>query len=158
MEDLLDLTRSRVLIETAVLRESIDHGDLEWESAVIAAHHTLQRTTYTTNEGHLDSAWSQAHHAFHRTLLAGAGSPRLESIATELRDCSLLYQHWSIGIAHDLDRDVAAEHRTIAELAVARDSEGAVQALKEHLERTKAALLAYAESQTNAGRAVGISA
>jgi DNA-binding GntR family transcriptional regulator len=121
VEDLLDLTRARVLIETSVLRESIDQGDLEWESAVIATHHTLHGTPYTTREGHLDAAWSKAHHAFHRALLAGAKSPRLESIATELRDCSLLYQHWSIDIAHDLDRDVAAEHRTIAELAVARE-------------------------------------
>jgi DNA-binding GntR family transcriptional regulator len=158
VEDLLDLTRARVLIETSVLRESIGQGGLEWESAVIAAHHTLQGTTYTTAEGHLGGAWSQAHHAFHRALLTGANSPRLESIATELRDCSLLYQHWSIEIAHDLDRDVAAEHRNIAELAVARDAEGAVKALTEHLERTTAALLAYAESQTDPGRAVGISA
>lgn len=158
IEDLQDLTRARVLIETSVLRESIIHGGLEWESAVIAAHHTLQGTTYTTRDGHLDGAWSQAHQAFHRALLTGAHSPRLESIATELRDCSLLYQHWSIDIAHDLDRDVAAEHRTIAELAVARDTDGAVQALREHIERTTAALLAYAASQKEPGRGVGLSA
>ncbi len=158
VEDLLDLTRARVLIETAVLRESIGQGGLDWESAVIAAHHTLQRTPYTTSEGHLGGDWSVAHHAFHKALLTGAKSPRLESIATELRDCSLLYQHWSIDIAHDLDRDVAAEHRTIAELAVARDADGAVKALTDHLERTTAALLAYAKSNTESGRGIGISA
>ncbi len=158
VEDLLDLTRARVLIETSILRESIGQGGLEWESAVIAAHHTLQGTPYTTREGHLGGAWSVAHHAFHRALLTGAKSPRLESIATELRDCSLLYQHWSIDIARDLDRDVAAEHRNIAELAVARDAEGAVRALKEHIERTTAALLEYAESQNDPARAAGISA
>jgi DNA-binding GntR family transcriptional regulator len=157
VEDLQDLTRARVLIETSVLRESIDQGDLEWESAVIATHHTLQGTPYT-RDGHLVGAWSEAHHAFHRALLTGAKSPRLESIATELRDCSLLYQHWSIDIANDLDRDVAAEHRNIAELAVARDAEGAVRALKDHIERTTAALLAYAESQKNPERPVAISA
>lgn len=158
VQDLRDLTRARVLIETAVLRESIGQGGLEWESAVLAAHHTLQGTPYTTREGHLGGDWSEAHHAFHRALLTGARSPRLESIATELRDCSLLYQHWSIEIAHDLDRDVAAEHRNLAELAVARDTEGAVQALREHIERTTAALLAYAESQSGPGLSAGISA
>jgi DNA-binding GntR family transcriptional regulator len=158
VDDLLDLTRARVLIETAVLRESVANGGLEWESAVIAAHHTLQGTTYTTREGHLGGDWSVAHHAFHRALLAGAKSPRLESIATELRDCSLLYQHWSIDIAHDLDRDVAAEHSNLAELAVARDTEGAVTALKEHIERTTAALLTYAEAQTDPERTTGIPA
>jgi DNA-binding GntR family transcriptional regulator len=156
--DRLDLTRARVLIETAVVRESIGQGGLEWESAVIAAHHTLQGTPYTTREGHLGGPWSEAHHAFHRALLTGAKSPRLESIATELRDCSLLYQCWSIDIARDLDRDVAAEHRNLAELAVARDAEGAVKALTEHIERTTAALLAYAESKTEPARRVGISA
>lgn len=154
VDDLLDLTRARVLIETAVLRESIGQGGLDWESAVLAAHHTLQGTPYTTREGHLGGDWSVAHHDFHRALLAGAKSPRLESIATELRDCSLLYQHWSIDIAHDLDRDVAAEHRNLAELAVAHDADGAVKALTEHIERTTAALLAYAKSNTDAGRTV----
>lgn len=158
VEDLLDLTRARVLIETAVLRESIGQGGLDWESAVIAAHHTLQGTPYTTREGHLGGDWSVAHNAFHRALLTGAKSPRLESIATELRDCSLLYQHWSIDIAHDLDRDVAAEHRNIAELTVARDADGAAKALKEHIERTTAALLAYAESNTESGPRVSVSA
>lgn len=67
--DLLDLTRARVLIETAVLRESISDGGLDWESSVIAAHHTLQGTPYTTREGHLGGTWSVAHHAFHRALL-----------------------------------------------------------------------------------------
>jgi DNA-binding GntR family transcriptional regulator len=154
VEDLLDLTRARVLIETSLLRESIGLGGLDWESAVIAAHHTLQGTPYTTREGRLVGAWSVAHHAFHRALLTGAKSPRLESIATELRDCSLLYNHWSVDIAHDLDRDVAAEHRDIAELAVARDAERAVKALRDHIERTTAARLAYAESNTETMRAV----
>lgn len=158
VEDLLDLTRARVLIETSVFRESICQGGLEWESAVLAAHHTLQGTPYTTREGHLGGDWSHAHHAFHRSLLTGARSPRLESIATELRDCSLLYQHWSIEIAHDLDRDVAAEHQNIAELAVARDADGAVRALTEHIERTTSALLAYAQAHPVPRGAVGSSA
>lgn len=157
VEDLLDLTRARVMIETSVLRESIEQGGLEWESAVIAAHHTLQGTTYTTRDKHLDEKWSQAHHMFHRALLAGARSPRLESIATGLRDCSLLYQHWSIDIAHDLERDVAEEHRVIAELTVARDADGAAKALTDHIERTTAALLAYAASRGEAGVPLSVS-
>ncbi|WP_425861876.1 GntR family transcriptional regulator [Arthrobacter sp. TWP1-1] len=158
VEDLLDLTRTRVLIETSVLRESISSGGVEWESSLIAAHHTLQRTMYTTPDGHLNGLWSKAHHAFHHALLAGAHSPRLEAMATELRDFALLYQHWSIDIAHDLDRDVAAEHRQLAELALAGDADGAATALTEHIERTTAALLAYEQSRTSADPSVSISA
>ncbi|MCO4252140.1 GntR family transcriptional regulator [Pseudarthrobacter sp. MDT3-9] len=153
-EDLLDLTRSQVLIETVTLRKATDQGDLAWESAVIAAHHTLQKTTYTGGEGQFHGTCSQAHNAFHRALLEGAGSPRLESTATKLRDCSLLYRHWSLPSGQDPYRDAVNEDRTIAELAVARDGTGAAAALKEHFERATAVLLAYSQ-QTNAALSGG---
>lgn len=147
VEDLLDLTRARLLIETLALRESIAEGDLAWESSVLATHHTLERTTFTTDQGHIREPWTQAHRTFHHALLAGTKSRRLESIATGLRDCSELYQHWSRELAHDTDRDVASEHRTIAELTVARDADGATKALAGHIERTTAALVNYAEGR-----------
>lgn len=145
VDDLLDLTRARVLIETMALRESITDGDLAWETRVLATHHTLQGTPDSTREGHVGGEWAQAHQAFHNALLSGTRSRRLESIATGLRDCSQLYQHWSVELAHDTDRDVAAEHRTIAELTLNRDAEGATQALAEHIERTTATLIEYAQ-------------
>lgn len=145
VDDLLDLTRARVLIETLTLRESIRVGDLAWESATLAAHHTLARTPMLTSEGHVDPAFSQAHQAFHHSLLAGSGSRRLEAIATELRDHSTMYQHWSQELPHDVDRDLAAEHRAIAECTLARDEEGAARALRDHIERTTAILVRHAE-------------
>lgn len=74
------------------------------------------------------------------------GSSRLEDIATGLRYCAELYQHWSQEFARDAPRDIAAEHQTIAHLTVARDEVGATQALREHIQRTTtAALVRYAE-------------
>lgn len=145
VEDLQDLTRTRVLIETLALSESIKHGDLAWEASVLASHHALAGTPMLTPQGHVDPAFTVAHRKFHHTLLAGCGTVRLETIATGLRDCAELYQHWSQELARDTDRDIAAEHRMIAELTVARDETGATQALREHIERTTAALVAYAE-------------
>lgn len=139
-EDLLDLTQSRVLIETATLRRAIDTGDLAWESAVLAAHHALRETPRTSSNGEFLDTWAQAHDAFHRALLTGARSPRLESLATKLRNLSRFYHHGFLPNAAAFD--VSAEDGTIAELAVARDSIGAVQALKDHLERDTAVLLA----------------
>jgi DNA-binding GntR family transcriptional regulator len=156
IDDLIDLTRTRVLIETLALRESITHGDLNWESTVIARHHALQKTPMTTTDGHVSQTWASAHRLFHLSLLSGCSSTRLESIATGLRDCSDLYQHWSRELAHDTDRDVASEHRDIAELTAARDADAACAALGKHIERTTAALLTFAET-SNADRA-GISA
>ncbi len=148
IDDLIDLTRARVLIETLALRESIIHGDLDWESTVIARHHTLQRTPMTTADGHVSQSWASAHRLFHVSLLSGCNSTRLESIATGLRDCSELYRHWSRELAHDTGRDVASEHREIAELSAARDADAACAALGKHIERTTAALLTFAEASS----------
>lgn len=144
--DLEDLTRARRLVETTALRESIADGDLAWESSVLAAHHRLQRTPMT-DDGHINALWAQAHRDFHHVLLAGGRSTRLTGIADSLRDCSDLYIHWSRELARDDRRDVAAEHQEIADLTLARDADGAAAALAQHIERTTAALVRYAEAR-----------
>jgi len=106
----------------------------------------------TTAEGHVSGAWANAHREFHHSLLSGCQSTRLIAISTELRDCSELYLHWSRELAHDTDRDVAFEHREIAELTVARDADGACAALERHIERTTAALLDYAAAASPTNR------
>lgn len=152
IDDLQDLTRARVLIETLALAESIRFGDLAWESSVVATHHTLANTPMFTPEGHIDPGFAVAHRNFHHTLLAGCGTARLEAIATGLRDCAELYRHWSQEFARDATRDIAAEHKTIADLTVARDEVGATRALREHIERTTDALVRYVDE---AGRSHG---
>lgn len=144
VDDLLDLTRARVLVETMALEESIRFGSVAWEAEVVARHHELANTRIVTPEGTIDAAFTRTHRAFHETLLAGCQSRRLEGVATELRACSEIYQTWSRRLAHDESRDAAAEHRLIAELVVARDEEGATRALRDHIERTTAALVEYA--------------
>lgn len=145
VEDLQDLTRARVLIETLALAESIEHGDLAWEASVLATHHALANTPLKAPSGEVEPAYTLAHRTFHHSLLAGCGSSHLEGVANGLRDCAELYQHWAYQLAPDNARDIAAEHRAIAELTVARDAAGATRALREHIERTSAALVRYAE-------------
>src|SRR4051812_863352 len=45
-EDLADLTRARVEIESLVLRISVMEGDVQWESRAVAAHHVLERAPF----------------------------------------------------------------------------------------------------------------
>jgi DNA-binding GntR family transcriptional regulator len=148
-EDLVDLTRTRVDIETLAVRRSVADGSLEWETALVAAHHQLARTRlpdpgdWAPDGAH--DAWVAAHRRFHRALLAGCGSSRLEAIATGLRDSAELYRIWSRSIAHDDDRDIACEHRRLTDLAIARDVEGTAEALAAHIQRTTDALLRYVD-------------
>ena len=60
-DDLVQLTEARVTIEAFVLRQSIEHGDLGWESALLAAHHTLARTPARTAAGEVNEDWLAAH-------------------------------------------------------------------------------------------------
>ncbi|WP_081655410.1 GntR family transcriptional regulator [Amycolatopsis orientalis] len=141
--DLTDLTAARVAIECLVLRMSLAEGDTPWESDLVAKHHTLERTPQYDQDDpeRVSDAWSRAHADFHHTLLAGCRNSRLLSIANSLRDSAELYRSWSQQHSRHPGRDVIAEHRTLMELALARETEAAVAALARHISHTTEILL-----------------
>jgi DNA-binding GntR family transcriptional regulator len=142
--DLADLTRVRVQIESLAFRQAIECGDVAWETTVVATHHTLERTP-VVQDGQVTETWAIAHRAFHQALLAGCGSPRLEAIATSLRDGAELYRRWYWALTDDHARDIPAEHRKLRDLATSRDAERGVELLTEHIERAPRELICYAE-------------
>ena len=134
----------RLLNESLALRSAIDGGDADWEERVAAAHDLLERTPQAAADDpdRMDDAWVEAHNAFHRALLSGCRNQRLLSIALSVRDASVLYQRWTRSVGRDRDRDAAAEHRDMLRAALARDPDRAVTALRAHIDRTAAVLLA----------------
>jgi DNA-binding GntR family transcriptional regulator len=144
VDDLGDLTGVRVQIETMALRQAFARGDLAWETQVLGSHHTLERTPVTTDDGSFNEEWPVAHRAFHQALLVGCGSPRLQEISTALRDSAELYRRWYWALVDDHNRDIAAEHRQLKDLALKRDADRAVEVLTAHIERAPCALIAYA--------------
>src|SRR6476619_8661221 len=44
INDLDDLTSTRIQIESMAVRDAVAHGGLAWEGQVVAAHHRLERT------------------------------------------------------------------------------------------------------------------
>ncbi|MFE7283588.1 GntR family transcriptional regulator [Streptomyces noursei] len=144
VDDLSDLTQTRVQLESLALRQAIALGGLEWESAVVAAHHTLERTAVDGADGRLNEDWPAVHKTFHQVLLSGAQSPRLEGIVNSLRDNAELYRRWYWALTEDQVRDLVAEHRQLRDLALARDADAAVAALAEHIGRAPRKLIAYA--------------
>lgn len=136
LDDLRDLTATRIDLETLALREAIACGGVEWESALVAALHRLDRTPMLTTDlpVRISDEWEEAHTAFHEALLAGCERPRLLGITCALRDAASLYRRWSQ--RGEPDRDVAAEHRAIAEATLARDADAATEALRAHFQHT----------------------
>ena len=144
VDDLSDLTQTRIQVESLALRQSIAQGGLEWEAAVVSSGHTLDRTPVNAENGEFNEEWPSAHRAFHQALISGCKSPRLEAIVTALRDSAELYRRWYWALTDDQLRDLAEEHRRLRDHALSRDAEAAVAALAEHIGRAPRKLIAYA--------------
>jgi DNA-binding GntR family transcriptional regulator len=142
-DDLTDLTDARVDIETLVLEHAIVDGDLAWESRLVAAYHTLQRTPVVeADPAGVSDAWATAHAQFHQALLDGCANRRLRRAASGLRDEAELYRRWSTPLGNEPHRDLDAEHHRLLDAALARDTATATSALREHITHTTQRLLA----------------
>lgn len=134
--DLVAITELRVMLEGEALRSSIEHGDVQWEAAVVSAHHILERATFLfEDEPGTTQEWSDAHAAFHIALVSACTNPRMLALTNSLRDGAELYRQLSKTSSHFTERDIPGEHRELMELAAARDLR-AVDALERHLQRT----------------------
>jgi DNA-binding GntR family transcriptional regulator len=149
IDDVRDISRLRILIEGAGLREAIEHADVEYEARLMGSHHRLSRTQYIT--GHpgetVTEDWARAHADYHRALLSACPSPRLRDLAASLRETAELYRRWSGSFdVHQEPRDVPAEHRGLLEAALDRDPDRAVALLTEHINKTASLLELFMES------------
>ncbi|MFD6156094.1 GntR family transcriptional regulator [Nocardia sp. NPDC060256] len=135
-----EIAEARRTIEPAMLRMSIERGDIDWEARVRAAHHRLVRTpAFGPEQGeHYSEAWSEAHRLFHRTLLEGCGNPVLLETFDRMWIASELARRWSA--QRTPGRDGVEEHRRLEETALARDADAAAETLIRHLTLTAAGL------------------
>jgi DNA-binding GntR family transcriptional regulator len=142
IKDLGDLTAARCEVEGSVLRSSIEHGDLEWESRIVAAVHRLERTPDRDagDPSVLSDTWAVAHTDFHLSLVAGCPNSRLLAIVDGLWASLEIYVRWSAPVKPP-ERDVRVEHRALADAALARDADAAVEALELHVTATQQVLL-----------------
>jgi len=145
-DELLDLTRTRVDIESLCLQRSIANGDLAWEGRVVAAMHTLGKIESAPAGSRLNDEWMRAwvasHLDFHSTLVGACGSHYLLKIRDDLSVKSERYRRLSLvlGVAKQV-RDVPDEHQRLAEAVLARDAARALELLGAHLMGTANVLL-----------------
>ncbi|MFC8662262.1 GntR family transcriptional regulator [Streptomyces sp. NPDC057199] len=135
-----EITEARRTIEPAMLRMSIERGDVGWDARLRAAHHRLVRTpAYVPEEGeYYSSAWAEAHRVFHRTLLEGCNNLVLLEAFDRLWTSSELARRLS---AHrHPDRDAAGEHHRLEEAALSRNADAAAEVLVQHLTQTATGL------------------
>jgi GntR family transcriptional regulator, carbon starvation induced regulator len=137
LDDLRDLTDTRVRLETEALRQSIRLGDALWEASVRGAFAQLSAAE-EGGAGRDPDQWERANRRFHETLIAGHSSPWTRHLLDILYRHGERYRHIAIrlGATPGFDRDVHAEHEGIFLAAMARQEARAALALEAHIRLT----------------------
>jgi DNA-binding GntR family transcriptional regulator len=113
LADLEDVTNTRVMLETEALRQSIRHGDEQWEAALVASYELLTQTE-SNPDGPEPALWERHNKAFHEALNAGFNSPWSKYFL------NILYRHaeryrninWRLTAAHSTTQHITAQHNT----------------------------------------------
>lgn len=144
--ELRDLTRTRCQIEALCIRDSIAHGDVEWETTLIAALHRLSRTPVHADGDPMryNEGFVVPHKAFHEAVVAACESNWLLVLRRLLFAQHERYRWLSRPLA-TVERDLATEHKGIADAALARDPDRCVALMDEHLALTARILIEAVE-------------
>jgi DNA-binding GntR family transcriptional regulator len=136
-ENLTDLMRTRIEIETVALRWSLEKGGVDWEADLLGAFHRLSRQTKIEpgKSEAISAAWSREHAAFHTALVAGCGAPTLLTIRARLFEQADRYVALSI-MSNGPLRDDVGEHRQLMRAALDRDVEKTLELNRAHITRT----------------------
>ena len=140
--ELQDITRVRATIECLCLESAIRNGDLKWEANIVSTQFELSKMTLQdpNDPARVSEAWAETHKRFHEALVAACDSPWLLRLRDLLFVQSERYRRVSVPLDRTT-RDLVAEHRDIAEAAVARDTKAATEAIRAHLEKTTRILI-----------------
>lgn len=135
LQDFRDITSVRLSLETQALALSIEHGDLDWESEVVAAFHRLsQIEKQSLDRADIGSAWERENRAYHTTLISRCPSKWLLRFTSTLYDQSERYRRASIAKQPIAPAVVQRAHRSIMDAALNRNADDACAALSKHIE------------------------
>lgn len=122
----------RLVLESHALRLSIAHGDLDWEARIVAAHYKLAATEKQLLDGEKKQTveWVRYDFAFHNALISACGSKSLLALHATIFDRFLRYHMLAASFR---GTGVVSDHKTLLDMALARDIEGALKMLENHI-------------------------
>jgi len=130
-----ELGRTRCLVESLALRQSMLNRSDEWEEAIVVSYHRLARVGRSDDFRQRQPEWNVEHRNFHRALIANCGSRWLIEFCDQLADQAERYIFVS-NIYNDGGRNGNIEHEELMKAALEGPIEAAEQALTEHYSRT----------------------
>lgn len=162
LADFVDITETRVQLETEALRQSVALGDDAWEADLTSAFHLLtlaEERLGNASEGNAGgresggsqfAQWEARNRAFHEVLIRACPSRWLHHFLTILYRQSERYRRLSI-THRPVPRDVHEEHQAIFDACLARDADKAAALLAAHIRKTLEAVRELPDAIVNAG-------
>ena len=152
--DLMDLERSRSVIEGSLFAESVTLGDDSWEAEVVGSFHQLSKTPFPSIflDVEIMELWTKRHAAFHKALIGAATSTWMLRFCDTLRDLLGRYHLFiqnslkelsitqpELSVSSAKTFSVAMElgpHRKLYEVALSRDANKAKSVFADHSDLT----------------------
>ncbi|AJC15942.1 GntR family transcriptional regulator [Pandoraea sputorum] len=155
LADFIDITETRVQLETEALRQSVALGDDAWEADLTSAFHLLTLAEERLGkDGEQDvgqfAQWETRNRAFHEVLIRACPSRWLHHFLAILYRQSERYRRLSI-THRPVPRDVHEEHQAIFDACLARDADRAATLLAAHIRKTLEAVRELPDAVINAG-------
>ena len=149
-EDLEDIVGTRLVIELEALRRCIARGDGEWEAAIFAALHRLQKFVGRDPQAFWRGSfeYDRVHKQFHTALISACGLPRLIEMQEMLYDQTYRYRCVALNsITRIRKLRLNETHTRLAKFAVGRDVDAACEELAQQIRSTL--VICYPESQSS---------
>ena len=133
-EDLIEIAKLRILLESYALNLSLKNGDTDWEGNLVAAHHKLSLIENKMDNKNKDivESWKKYDWEFHLACIAACGSKNLMALHSNLFDRYLRYQ---IILLQFRGEEAIDEHNQIYNFSIERDADNAIKYLKIHIEK-----------------------
>lgn len=139
----LEITDLRVDLECKAFARAMRQGDVQWESAVVAAFHRLSHASarLASTRPIAFAEWERHNRDFHMALIEGCGHAWLLRFTRMLFDQSERYRQLGLAtraVPLTVNDD---EHAALMQAALARDVRRGTRLLREHIEHSARAAI-----------------
>ena len=141
IEELEDISRVRILLESEALQLSITNADDGWRNLLTDAFEQLTRVETELDGRNRDKVpeWEQANSRFHETLVARCGSQWLQRMLKILHQQAERYRRISL-VKANTGRDLHEEHEALYQAAMQGNVLKACRLLEIHVGLTSDAV------------------
>jgi GntR family carbon starvation induced transcriptional regulator len=134
IENLIDITESRKIIEAEALRLAIRNATSSWEDEIVASYHLFERQVHRFYDGADRSlaVYEDKHHRFHCALIAACPLSMLKAFCDDLYIRKTRYRMLTRSYGFKKE-EVIEEHRILKEVVLSRAEDAAVAAIQSHI-------------------------